>query len=257
VKTKQSYEVCSKVVKILEEIRRKYSVKALLSDRGTEFKHKIFTNYVKEHRINYYQPGSDVKAGIAERVNRTLQNMIYKYMTENETRRYIHNLDNLVSTYNNRGHRTLKYFTPNEAEKPENLNKIVEIHMNRYNTVKSEKNKSSYYKIGDIVRVRILKDKFRRGYDEQFSRELFKIVKIHNRMPIKMFELQSCDKHDIIQGKFYSSELSKVRKNNIFKIDKVLKKRVNTDGSVQKYVKWSDFGSEHNSWVNQRDFIQS
>jgi hypothetical protein len=58
-----------------------------------------------------YSPESN---GLAERINATLKRRLYKYLTENYTRRYVQALDRLVSNYNNTQHRVTKH-TPTEV----------------------------------------------------------------------------------------------------------------------------------------------
>jgi hypothetical protein len=51
-------------------------------------------------------------------------------------------------------------------------------------------------------------------------------------------------------GQFYAEELSPVivTKNTVYRIDKILRKRVR-NGSVEVFVKWSGYPSEFNSWI--------
>ncbi len=76
-------------------------------DRGTEFSNQLFKNYCIQNQIRCYNPDTSIHAAFIERFNRSLQALIYKYMTENETRRYIDVLPKLVQTYNNRNHRMI------------------------------------------------------------------------------------------------------------------------------------------------------
>ena len=99
--------------------------KAIFFDRGKEFVNKAVYTFLRQKNIKVLHPNSEIKAAIAERFNRSLQDLIYKYLTENETRRYVDVLDDLLVTYNNRGHRTLKYMSPNEAELGENKNHVI------------------------------------------------------------------------------------------------------------------------------------
>ena len=90
--------------------------KYIFADHGSEFINKKIQKFFKDNDIKQYHASSDKKAGIVERFNKTIQIMIYKYMTQKETDVYIDVLQDLVSAYNNRGHRSLKYNTPNEAD---------------------------------------------------------------------------------------------------------------------------------------------
>ena len=56
-----------------------------------------------------------------------------------------------------------------------------------------------------------------------------------------------------ITGIFYQEELQKIDKtDNIFKIERIIKKRSTRKG-VQYLVKWLDFPESFNSWVDKKD----
>lgn len=221
--------------------------KSIFFDRGREFVNEAVYEHLRQVNIKVLHPNSEIKAAIAERFNRSLQDLIYKYLTENETRKYINVLDSLVKTYNQRGHRTLKFMSPNEAEQEENKNFVISA-LNEYYSKFTSLNIREKYKIGDYVRLYKYPNKFTRGYQERFTRELFEIIAIKRRMPIPTYQVKSCNTDDIIKGTFYNRELQKVT-GNVFKIEKVLRRRT-TNGQLQLYVKWLDFGDHHNSWIS-------
>jgi hypothetical protein len=224
--------------------------RSIFFDRGREFVNKKVYPFLRRKRIRVLHPNSEIKAAIAERFNRSLQDIIYKYLTENETNNYIDVLSGLLSTYNNRGHRTLKFMSPNEAERNENKNFVVSALSDYYTKITSQQTRIKF-KVGDIVRLYKYPTTFARGYQERFTRELFEVLSINTRMPIPTYTVKSCDEGDIIQGTFYSNELQKVT-GGIFKVEKVLKKKV-VNGKLRLFVKWQDFGSQHNSWIEEDD----
>lgn len=174
-------------------------------------------------------------------------------MTENETFRYIDVLSSLLSAYNNRGHRTLKYLTPNKAEKKENHHKVLNA-LNEHYTKVLRVQQPVKYKIGQTVRVKSLPTRFSRGYQERFNREHFKIIRINDRLPIPMYILKSLNNNEVIQGGFYFSELSPI-KQSTFKMT-VLKSRM-YKGKLQYYVKWRDFDNSHNQWLDADNLTKS
>lgn len=220
-------------------------IRAVFFDRGSEFVNKQVSAFLQGKDITIMHPSSEKKASIVERFNRSLQDLIYRYMTENETFRYLNVLQDLTSAYNNRGHRTLRYLTPNEAEKKENWGKVLcSLNIHYAKAVgKSQKPKLS---IGQTVRVAKLGDKMSRGYQERFNQEYFKIVDINKRMPIPMYKLQSMNDNLIIQGNFYANELQVVN-GDIFKVDYTLGTR-GKGKNKQVLIKWKGFSDEHNSW---------
>jgi hypothetical protein len=250
IKKKTALETATVLRIIFDEMGG--NIGTLLCDKGAELKNSIVKKLLREKNIKLLHPASEIKAGVVERVNRTLQNLIYRYMTENETRKYFDVIQDLVSSYNNRGHRTLKYLTPNEAEMEENQEKVLDALNTHYTKHVSGTNKKTKFKLNDLVRIKKESGKFARGYEEQFTRETFRIHSIRKRMPVIMFILKSVDKDDIIKGGFYSNELQKVKEGDIYKIEKVMRRRTR-NGQKEIYVKWLDFDSTHNSWIKHTD----
>ena len=55
-------------------------------------------------------------------------------------------------------------------------------------------------------------------------------------------------KGEKIQGTFYEQELQKTTQE-IYRIEKVLKKRTTRDGVKEVYVKWRGYSNAFNSWI--------
>jgi Integrase core domain len=240
------------IKQLVEEIAP--PIKALFFDRGTEFKNQYVRQFLAEKNIKMIHPNSETKAAVVERFNRSFQDLIYRFLTEHETERYVDVLPQLIETYNNRGHRTLQFLTPNEAEKPENKAQVLSALNVYYSKIVSVKQRPKYV-IGETVRIKILADKMRRGYQPRFHPEHFKIIDINTRMPIPMYFLQSLNTNEKISGGFYANELQPIT-GNIFKIEKVLKKQ-RIRGVNKLFVKWQGFDDTHNSWINASDVTRA
>lgn len=198
-------------------------------------------------------PNSEKKAAIVERFNKTLQGLIYRFLTENQTERFHHDLPNLVHTYNNRKHRSLKYMTPFEAEQDVNQARVLAAHNEHY-TKMANKRKKPKYKVGERVLIKSLPtNRFHRGYHQSFRLEQFEIVEVKTNMPIPMYVLKSLDKDDVIAGAFYAEELQPI-KGNVYKIQ-VLGERTRK-GKKQLLVKWVGFDDSHNRWINEEDVVR-
>ena len=95
----------------------------LQTDKGTEFQNRSVQKFIEEYKINFYtSENEDVKAPVVERFNRTLKTKMWKYFTHESTVSYIDVLDDLLHSYNNTFHRTIK-MTPSEV-KAQNKEKI-------------------------------------------------------------------------------------------------------------------------------------
>ena len=88
-------------------------------------------------------------ACIAERVIRSIKEIMFKYFNEKKTNNWISVIKDLVDIYNNRWHRTL-IMSPINARSPENFDYIFE----RVNgkIIINEGSKNCKFKIGDKVR---------------------------------------------------------------------------------------------------------
>jgi len=224
----------------------------LVMDKGTEFTNRLFKAFCDEQKIKLFNPQASIHAAFVERFNRTLQMLIYKYMTERETNRYIDVLQSLVETYNNRRHRMIN-MTPKEAEENKNEEHLT-LNLIQQKQLENVKRKKPKYEIGSYVRIAKQKGKFSRSYDEQTMQEIFKIKSINISKPIPLYILSNYDGTEDLKGGFYEFELTPV-KTNVFRIEKVLKKR-NVRGKRQLFVKWKGFGNEHNSWIDETNVEQ-
>jgi hypothetical protein len=222
-------------------------ISVLFPPTGTEFTNWQVTEFLEGENIKIVHPNSDKKACIVERANRSLQGLIFKYMTERQTYRYVDVLPELVKTYNKRGHRTLKFISPEQAEKEENQQFVFNAHNERFGKIVA-KRKEPTHKVGEMVFVKKLPTRMDRGYHEGWRNEYFKIVDINKRMPVPMYLLKSMDDGKNIAGGFYSEEISKIR-GNIYKISEVLKERVYRR-KHQLFVSWVGFGDKHNCWID-------
>lgn len=171
-------------------------------------------------------------------------------MSQFETRRYIDNLQNFVSSYNNREHRMIA-MSPEEAEDEKNHEKVALKMLSYHNTIKYEKPK---YKINQLVRIALQKGVFHRGYNEQSNFEVFNIYDIKQTLPKPLYLLETYDKKEKLVGGFYAHELTPVN-SNIFKVEKVIKQR-KVRGQLQYFVKWKGYDSTHNSWIDANDITE-
>lgn len=250
LKDKSAPTVLNAFKSILQEaVTKPYMI---VMDKGTEFSNKIFKDFCDQNNIKLVNPQASVHAAFIERFNRTLQLLMYKYMTDNETERYIDVLPQLVSTYNNRIHRIIKT-TPQKAE----LNDFGE-HLNleliQQEQIKKIKPRKPKFAIGSYVRIAKQKGKFSRGYNEQTMQEIFKIKSVSTKKPIPLYYLTDYDGKENIVGGFYEFELTPVE-TKVFRIEKILKKRV-LKGQRQIFVKWKGFGPQHNSWIEETNVVK-
>lgn len=228
--------------------------KILMTDAGTEFWARNVRDFLGSKGIILQLAHGTSKASYAERANKTIQVLIYKYLSDQETTRYINVLPNLIKTYNSRGHRNLKYMSPNDADKPENEQRVRAIAVERYSKIRR---KSPTLQLGDVVRIKTDPqnvDPARRAYAEQYKGEYFIIIRINKTLPIPLYYLVSMNTNEHIKGGFYSNELSKIQ-GDVFKIEEVLRER-GRGNNKEILVKWKFFNDTHNSWIPARNIVQ-
>ena len=73
-----------------------------------------------------------------ERAQRTLQSIIYKYMNQYSTKRYIDGLGEIVTAFNSKVNRTIG-LSPNNAYTPENHEYVMKTHEVKYKKILSKK----------------------------------------------------------------------------------------------------------------------
>jgi hypothetical protein len=256
---KKASTVLSAFKSVLKEAKEKPNI--LVVDRGTEFSNKEFVKFCNDNSIKIYTPDSSIHAAYIERFNRTLQSLIYKFMTENETYRFISKttkdgndektFSKILETYNNRKHRMIG-MTPMQAETDKKKHMDIRLRMSKYYS--KIKPRKQNFQIGDTVRIAIQKGKFSRGYKEQSNLEIFKIYDIKKKSEIPMYFLETYDKSEKIKGGFYDFELTKVNFES-FRIEKILKTR-KVNGKLQHFVRWKGFNENYDSWIDAENITQ-
>jgi len=253
LKSKTGLETATNLRDILLEMEP-FLPKSILFDHGKEFLNQHVKKLLEERNIKVILPGSQIKAAYAEVFNKSFQKLIYRDMTHRQSYRYIDYLQDILKTYNNTEHTSLGFiFSPNEAEIPENIQKVRQIQItNRSNLIIKGGRMKAKFKVGDKVRIQKEKGVFDRGYKETSNPEYFEIVNINHRLPIITYTIRSLDRNDIIIGGYYAEELQLVQ-GDVYKIEKVIKSRKVKGKEKEFLIKWLHFGPQHNSWIKQSD----
>ena len=80
------------------------------------------------------------------------------------------------------------------------------------------------FKKGDFVRISSNRHAFQRDYQQKWIEEIFTIHARYLRQGIPVYKLVDYDQ-EAIEGTFYQSELQRVSKRDVFKVDEILKLR--------------------------------
>jgi hypothetical protein len=233
LKNKSAETVLNALTDIIKKNER--SPQKIWVDRGSEFYNKEFLKWAKADDITVYSTYGESKSVVVERFIRTLKEMITKYFTKTNSRDWVKILPKVVQIYNNRVHRTIG-MTPTQASNPKNEGFVF---MNlRKKPKKFLKDKKPKFKVGDQVRVSRLKEKFEKGYQPNFSYEVFTISEVLKTNPIT-YKLVDYD-NDPIEGSFYQNELQKTQVPDYYEVEEIIKTRKigNKNECLVKFVGW-------------------
>ena len=128
LKNKYSQTITNEFSNILTTSKRKPL--KLESDRGTEFSNSVFQNFLKLKNIHHYSRYTDRGTSIAERVIRTLRNLLKKPAFEKGNADWLSELPSVVKQYNNTIHSSTK-MTPIQASKNQKKKKSIPIFKTR------------------------------------------------------------------------------------------------------------------------------
>ena len=175
---------------------------------------------------------------------------MFKYFTYTGKREWLKILQDLIESYNNSYHRTIK-MTPYQAS--EAKNEIL--FKNTYGVKNIEelfaKNKKKFsHTEGDTVRKRYKPQPFDKSYYPNWTDVVYN-VKSKSKGPIKhMYNIEDDLKNQEKQ-RFYPEEIQKIIVKK-YRIEKIIKRRVK-NGNTQYYIKWLNYPVSFNSWVDSSD----
>ena len=196
--------------------------------------------FFEDNNVKIYYTYSNLKAIFIERFNKSLRELMMKSFIKNDNTIWYNILPNLIKTYNNRYHHTIKM-------KPIDVNKSNEKYINDNFYTYNKTNKTPKFKVNDLIRISL---KRRELFDKpsgniKWSQEVFKIYSTGKSNVITNKIKYMND--EIIKGQFYEKELQ-LSKNTTgeYIIEKILKTRGN-----QIYVKWRGYSNNFNSWIDK------
>jgi hypothetical protein len=207
------------VMTAFKEIFKERKPLKLQTDQGTEFTNAVLREYMKQEGVqHFFTWNPEIKASIVERFNRTIKQKVFKYMTYKDTQRYLDVLPDMVHSYNNTYHRSIR-MTPTEASNPENerrvwrnlySGRIPEGVKHKKDTKRVHHPHKFKYKLGDYVRLSEERGVFRKGYKQRWTEEVFRVIKQTPRDPV-VYKVEDL-KGEPLVGSFYEVELQRVSK---------------------------------------------
>ena len=230
LKRKTGLEVTAAFQSILDKGRIPRSVQF---DQGLEFLNSHFKTLLNHYKIHYYWTFSGLKASIVERWNKTLKTRMFKQFVLNGNHHWINILDDLVQDYNFSKHRG----APASIARG-NAHEIKE----KFEYKNLRNPKPPKFAVGDSVRIAKYRSIFSKGYEQNFSCDLFTIYDVKHTVPYSYLLQDS--KNQRIVGTFLEWELKKTSHPGVYLIEKILNRK-----NGKMLIKWLSFPSSENSWV--------
>ena len=105
LRTKTANEVTAAFSRMIKDAKPNL----LQSDKGTEFLNATFQALLRANGIKHYtSENDDIKASLVERWHRTIMAKLYRYFTYANTTRYVDIIQELVKSYNETPHSSIK-----------------------------------------------------------------------------------------------------------------------------------------------------
>ena len=221
------------------------------SDDGTEFFNAQVQGLLRKNNITLYSSFNEPKASIAERFIRTLRRKMEMHYIVTQSTVWYNVLQNLIDEYNSDSHRSLG-MSPNDAIKPENFAKVFK---KQYSPNKLKLSGKPLLEVGDKVRITLHKRHFEKGATANWSEEIFEISEVMKNYKPVVYKLKDLADEQI-DGGFYREQLQKTNQE-IYRIDKVVRKRKLTDGKSESLVRWAGYPDKFNSWIPSDDVQHS
>lgn len=245
VKNKTAIQITKAFRKIISESGR--TPRNVQSDGGSEFKNSIFREFLVSRGIkqNFPMLQSLQKASIVERYNRSLKEKMFKYFTYKGKgyRTYIGVLQDLVNSYNNTKHSTIKMAPVDVTEE-----NSARVYANIKKSHKKQKIGIPKLKIDDFVRIIRQKKSLEHAYTEKWTREIFRVKEIIEKKPQPLYRVIDL-KNVLLKGKFYEQQLQKVQVAPL-KVVKIIKTR-GLGKNLQYFV---ETASKKTMWIDQKEY---
>jgi hypothetical protein len=192
------------------------------TDKGKEFMNKMFQDMLKgEDTVFIVYRNPDVKCSVIERAHHTIRDKLYKYFTYKNWYRYINVLGDFVTGYYNTVHNATSM-----ASAPVSDKDVLAIWQRMHKKANRVRSVRAKFSVGEYVRISKEKAKFAKCAEQNYTIEIFRIIKDIHRSPRPVYELEDLNEKVIEQ--FYHEKLTPVRptKHSTLKIDNILGKRV-------------------------------
>ena len=156
-------KTANNTVEAMQKILNKMGIPEMIyCDEGSEFNNKQFKKLCDDNKIELIL--TLVHAPMVERVNRTIKQMLYRYLESTKSKTITEVLPNILNAYNTSYHNTIK-MSPTDARDPKNHSTVLKNIVSKARVVNRP-----VLEVGDEVRVKIKNKAFDKKYKSQFSK---------------------------------------------------------------------------------------
>lgn len=182
----------------------------LQTDSGQEFKGTSVQKYFKSLNIHHFSTSSFIKSAHCERSNKTARSMLARFMHKRRNSRWTDFIQQVEYTINNSKSAShgLKPISVSKKNEGEVWQRLYAKHL--YQIPESQK-----LRIGQTVRISQNRILFTKESYGLWSKEIFKISKIHPTDPIT-YSLVDLNNEDL-QGTYYFYDLNPAQDESNFK----------------------------------------
>ena len=143
------------------------------TDRGKEFHNGIFQTFLKNNNIKPYSRNSSIGALFAERLNKSMRNLLKKFAFDRRVANWIDALPTITKQCNNRIHSSTKLYRTQASLKKNKRFVCIKL-------LDKRKKLKPKFQVNDLVRTAVLKRTFSKGDTTNWSYKLYKTTKIVN-----------------------------------------------------------------------------
>lgn len=234
------------VASAFESLFQQHHPHKLWVDRGSEFYNPPMTRILKEYGVHRYSTFGKDKSCVAERFIRTLMEVLMLFFDTHRHTEFLDVLQPAIDRYNSTPHRSIGC-TPAEARLPAFYQTVFDS-LYFPSTRKGKKARQlPRFTVGDRVRIPVTKSLFSKGYQRNWSLDVYTIRTVKRTVP-PTYTLQE-DDGSPVRGTWYGNQLQKTSQE-VYRIEKVLRRRA---GGRESYVQWEGYDKKYNSWIPTSD----
>jgi len=177
---------------------------------GNEFK-GYFNKILNKHSIKHILTSSpEIKSNYVERFHRTFRGKLSKRIAFTKNKNWTKVFQQLIDTYNDTPHRGLFGVVPNDVTLENSPQLFFKMYDNDFREAAFMKinYQNPKFKLGDLIRVAIVKKGFEKMSSQSFTDEIFSIHRIIDSFPVT-YKIKD-SKDNIIVGSYYEAELQRV-----------------------------------------------